>query len=308
MTEQILTIDEFMDTQPVEITLFLTGKCNFNCDFCGYKDTYKFPDITKHDLITLKKSLIALLTKSNKTFYINLMGGEPTLNESLLIMCMNTLNEIRDLFPNKLRLWLTSNGWFGRNKESIKTIWDLSFDRYIISCSEDHFNQGNCTYIKNILTSDYSFELYYNIVNNVYDKYLSELTKLNVKEDFKLGKIYNSVNCINITDTNKLLQFYKDNKSIYNITYAPFGIFILNSQIYTACAGEGAFPWCKLSNTLTDLDKAIDKIEGAYLKVKQPCSKECMLTCRHLQKYGYTCFDKKSLEITATDKINIKEI
>ena len=157
MTEHILTIEEFMDTQPVEITLFLTGKCNFNCNFCGYKDTYKFPDITKHDLITLKKSLIELLTKSNKTFYINLMGGEPTLNESLLIMCMSTLNEIRDLFPNKLRLWLTSNGWFGRNKESIKTIWDLSFDRYIISCSEDHFNQGNCTYIKNILNFFYIY-------------------------------------------------------------------------------------------------------------------------------------------------------
>ena len=88
----------------------------------------------------------------------------------------------------------------------------------------------------------------------------------------------------------------------------PFGLFILGSSIYTACAGNGTFPWCKLADKLEDATLALDKIKDMYLNVKQPCSKECMLTCRHLQKYGYTCFDKKSLEITATDKINIKEI
>lgn len=306
-----MILQDFMDNNPTEITLFITGKCNFNCDFCGYKDTYKYPDIDIHNIEPLLKCLQKRITDNNEYFYFNLMGGEPTINKPLLIKVMEILRAFKDKNPDNVRILLTSNGIFAMNDESFNLIQSLWFDCVIISCSEDHFNQGNAEYIYKIFDRHPWFFIMFNIVNkeDIYEKYVNFMEKdPNIKKRFLETCIFLSSKCINITNDKELIAFYNKYPNIYNVIYKPFGLFILGSSIYTACAGNGTFPWCKLADKLEDATLALDKIKNMYLNVKQPCSKECMLTCRHLQKYGYTCFDKKSLEITATDKINIKEI
>ncbi|WP_300924509.1 hypothetical protein [uncultured Clostridium sp.] len=148
----------------------------------------------------------------------------------------------------------------------------------------------------------------------LYRKALQDLAKdeneLNIiNNKFKEDKFFRSLSCINITDDNKLIEYYNQANNVLDVHYAPFGIFVTNNAIYTACSGNGTYPWCMLSDDIDKLQECFDRIKDMYLDAKQPCCRECMLTCRHLQKCGYTCFDKKKLEVSIIDnKVDIKEI
>lgn len=306
-----MQLQSFMDKNPTEITLFITGKCNFHCAFCGYKDTYSYPDINVSDLDILLECLQQRIDTTNECFYFNLMGGEPTINKTLLANVMDKLKTFRAKNSSNIKILLTSNGVFAMRDANFELVESLSFDCIIISCSEDHFNQGNAGYIYKLLERNPSTFIQFNIVNkeSIYNQYISVMEKSSsVKQKFLGTPYFLSSKCINITNDDELLTYCKKYPDIYNVVYKPFGLFILGQTIYTACAGNGTLPWCKLSDTLEDTLQALDKIKDMYLNIKQPCSKECMLTCRHLQEKGYTCFDKKSLELLADDKVTLKEM
>ena len=310
-----MTIDEFMGFAPYEITLFITGWCNYNCAFCGYKDTRNFRTITIDTANTLNNILDRLfIEQPNRKLYINFIGGEPTVDLDLLSSVVSILNNLRKKHPDNIKFWLTSNGYFGNQLGSIEAIEKMSFDKIVLSCSPDHLSQNNYISIGNIIAYEPELPLNINFINKdkikslYYDKLKEMFNDEKLLTRFDSLPSFDSSPCYNIVDENKLLEYYNKYNTPQKTIYAPFGLFIVNSTIYTACAGNGHFPWCKLSENLNDIPKLLDKIYDMHLTVMQPCSKECMITCRHLQKMGYTCFDKKYLEIKGGSKVTVREV
>jgi len=67
---------------PVELTIFITSKCNFKCHHCFYlKDSQKEKkELTVEEINTLTKTLPKLLR-------VLITGGEPFLNENIVRIC-----------------------------------------------------------------------------------------------------------------------------------------------------------------------------------------------------------------------------
>lgn len=288
-----MTFNDFMNQQPTEITLFITGKCNFNCEFCGFKDTTLFPDITTKTLDGVVSQLKKILhNDDSKKFYINIMGGEPTIDMELLATTMQKLSPLRTMFPDNIMIEITTNGQFAMSAEQTKQLYEMNFDHLVISCSKDHFDQGNAEYIKALLQSEYKFNVTYNIVlghDDIRELYETAIGK--TFDDFANGQVYESSDCLNLTNKTDIENFYKSCSARFTVRYAPFGLFIVDNAIYTACSGEGTFPWCKLSDTTDNIAECLEMIAGKEMVVEQPCCKEFVPTCRYLQSQGYTCFN-----------------
>lgn len=300
-----MTFDEFMGMRPYEITLFMSGGCNFNCEFCGFKDTRLFPDMSLNTADSLYKELDRIIQNNNTKVYINFMGGEPTLDMQKLTEVVNILNPLRIKYPDNIRFEITSNGSFAEDKDKLEMLHKLNFDLLIISCSKDHLAQGNAVYIKQLINSGYVFNVKYNAmlcdidILNEYEKCIG----CSIREN-----AYYSSNCLTLNES-ALTNFYAENQENYDITYAPFGLFVIDNAIYTSCSGEGMLPWCKLSDGVANLDKLLEHITDKKMIVNQPCCRECIPTCRYLQSKGYTCFNgQHQLKIRIKDDlINISE-
>lgn len=303
-----------------ELTLFISGKCNYNCNFCGFKDTRLFPDMsmeTVKKLAAVFENLIS--TDLSQKYRINFIGGEPTLYIDKLIDIYNILDPLRQKYKDNLDFMLTTNGYFGSTETILSKFKSMHFDLITLSVSIDHYNQGNAEYIKNILLDGTDFNIKFCTFNEnvMIPKYVDSIVKDLNDEQTKIIKDYfeNKDNmfpssvCCTITEDKEVIEFLSNSDIDAKVVYVPFGIFIVENGIYTSCAGEGTLPWCKLSDNVLDIKSSLDKIKGMSLIAHQKCTRNECLSCRHLQKRGYSCFNPKEVKVTHNNKnIIIEEI
>ena len=297
----------------IDITYYLSGRCNFDCKFCAFKEVRQTEDTT----IERTKQIIndleeIILQDQSKKYLLNFTGGEPTLDLNKLKTHYYLFKELRDKYPSSLRIGMYTNGYFANNEETLKEVLDMKFDSIVFSCSIDHFNNGNHEYLAKLLKSNYDEYTDYMFLFidkwKIKETYLNKLRDNGISEDtiYKIchEQICHSKSCVNITNEDKLINYYKSCTMDVDMIYKPFGVFVINNAIYANCGSEGNMPWCKLSNNLKD---ALLQQSDMYMEVSQPCSEECLLTCKHIQKAGYNCFCKKKLKVNVSDKIVISE-
>ena len=297
----------------LEIIYFTSGKCNFNCQFCAFKDANRFGDTSIERTQWFVSNMLEYCEKHpDEKFCVNIMGGEPFVDINNFLAHFNILNELRLKYPNNIKLGVYTNGLFAKDENILKTVVELNIDVYHISCSLDHFSFGNGEYIANILQTDFKGSwIEFNVIDewNIKPFYTKQLLELGVSQEdinilFDSDHTANTRTCVNLTQIDEIKNFYENaNNYIERCMYRPFGIFITEKVIYTACGGEGMFPWCELSETLSE---AIKQARIMYIEVDQYVKDDCLLTCRHFQQKGYSCKDCKHIKIDK--EFNITEI
>lgn len=292
------------DVSPLEIVYLITGKCNFNCDFCAFKDANKFKDMPVENTIKFVEDLKNYLSEHpTEKFFVNVIGGEPFINMSKFEEHFNILNQLRECYPDNIELGVYTNGFFASTDNLLQRAIALNIDTYYISCSKAHFKHGNYKYLPNILKSDFGkTHLEFNVIDpwDTVPMYTKALLELGVSQEdidfvFNSSSTSNTRSCISLCTEQEVLDFYKEAEHyVEECMYKPFGIFITNGVTYTACGGEGRFPWCELP---TDLAQAINYAKQMYIKVDQYLKPDCLLTCKHFQQKGYCCYDRKHISI-----------
>lgn len=315
-TENLTRYQKLTDySDYTEITYFLSGACNYHCDFCAFKDANKFKSTPIEKTEKFVKEMRAYLNKHpGEIFNICFMGGEPFVDFDFFMQHFNIIKQLRDEFPDTVLIGAYTNGFFAKDKELLRKVLELKIDFFCVSCSVDHFNQGNWQYIANILGADFGDSFVnFGLINpeKIYSLYKEKLLSVGVSQD-KIDWMFNSVHggntktCINLTDEKEVREFYKDaHEYVEKSLYKPFGVFITSDVNYTSCIGEGAFPWCTLSD---DLEEAILQSRKMFMLVDQYARDDCLLTCRHFQSKGYTCKNCKHIKIDKNFNIEEKDL
>ena len=314
-TKNTLSYEEFVSYNGtmVDIFYFITGECNFHCNFCAFKNKENYQDMTLSNTQNFVSKMEQVILKyPERRFMLNFMGGEPTLNVNVLEQHFNLIKPLRDKYPNQFRIGLYTNGYFANNEESLNKVLNFKLDSILFSCSKDHFDNWNYIYLRNLLLKDYNKDTKFSFlfVNPELCKqnYIDKLLELGVSQEKINYMLENeatqSKTCLDISSQTELANFFKESTQTYNGSmYKPFGVFIINDKIYTNCVQSCNLPWCQLSD---DLETAINQSLDMYMVVDQPGKEDCLLTCKYLQERGFNCFQKCKLKVNLeNDKINI---
>ena len=92
-----------------EISLFLTEKCNLNCDYCYQRDDKKrrIGSITYTKAINALEPILMDVKNNSKSVVLSFFGGEPLLEYKL----MKKIVEYVELnYVSNVRFLLTTNG------------------------------------------------------------------------------------------------------------------------------------------------------------------------------------------------------
>ena len=153
------------------ILFFINSNCNFACPMCTNKPI-RGKELLSLDRILQTINEIKLHNLENRV-RITLYGGEPTLNWEHLQNCRKLFKEH---LPNA-KVTLTSNGYFTNYPDFEQRIKDLNVDFLHLSCSRDHFNQGNKSWIDKCIAARLP-NMYFNITGNCEHLYKLDKTKL----------------------------------------------------------------------------------------------------------------------------------
>ena len=120
------------------ISWMIGARCNYDCSYCGpsYHNSTEKP----HSLAKLKKAWKNLFSKiehSKQNIKLHILGGEPTINKSLIPW----LSWIREEYPKVVKILVTTNGSATYNlyEKLSKVVDTINFSMHREFIDEDKF-------------------------------------------------------------------------------------------------------------------------------------------------------------------------
>lgn len=218
----------------LSITLNITDRCNDNCSFCWHKDNlYKDRDMNKKDID--KMFDILLRQFPDYDFSLIFIGGEPTLNTSIISYSMDKLIELKEKYHGTI----ITNGFKNINqvKNIVKKYQNL---KIVVSLPSDYTQRDNVDeyiYMQNDINILFSLVITEeDLKKNLYDKILywknKGVQRLYLIHKFDMNNIEYENNYENIL-FNKIFKLNEliDNNFIITNFYPIEKIKYLNNNL-----------------------------------------------------------------------------
>jgi len=182
-------LSKILDNDGLIIDIFISDKCNLECTYCSVNNNNSF----SFDKIKIDK-IVLLLQKNTKIQNVNILGGEPTLNENLIyfieqlyeiehilnIFLYTNLFHFKDFFTPNKKLNIVCTYHF---EKDYKKQFKLNFEKIVrsgIEVTAQLIFQHNTTF-----PADIPFVVI-PLIDNNNPLYFLKLKKFAMKNNFRV--------------------------------------------------------------------------------------------------------------------------